>query len=125
MQIKLEEGDIKEQQRKQKQSSDEEMIVEVVDILSKKAIFLGQMIHFEMYDTNQNITNSEYPFSKQLRYIAYKVLLELQEVIEIFTTPYFYEDTDKKEGESSEWLEKLDLADRLHKQRENNLSIKS
>ena len=65
------------------------MICQAIEQLSAKAQFLQEMVFFELYDDTQNLTCRPYKYRTELRFLVFKVVQELKEVIEIFSTSEF------------------------------------
>ena len=60
-------------------------------MLHDKADFLCKMVHFELYDSEdvQRLTQKPYKFRRELRFIIFKIVTEMREVIETFSTKEF------------------------------------
>lgn len=67
----------------------QDITCQVVELLHSKAEFLSRMVNFELHNAEQNITSKPYEHRLELRYIVYKLVMEIREVIEIFSTRKF------------------------------------
>ena len=63
----------------------------MVNILHEKAVFLKDMVTFELEDhpLNPKLTCKQYTNMFEIQTLIFKLLLEVKEVIELFTTKNF------------------------------------
>jgi hypothetical protein len=47
------------------------------------------MVHFELYDLNDRLTQKPYEFTSELKFMIFKIVTEMREVIETFSTKEF------------------------------------
>jgi len=47
------------------------------------------MVHFELYDLNDRLTQAPYQFTSELKFMIFKIVTEMREVIETFSTKQF------------------------------------
>jgi hypothetical protein len=63
----------------------QELTCQAVELLHQKAKFLQEMLLYELEDQEHNLTCEPYPYKTELRFVTFKLTLELKEVIEIFS----------------------------------------
>ena len=87
----------------------------MINILHEKALVLKEMVTFELEDhpLNPKLTCKPYPHMFELQTLIFKLLLEVKEAIEIFSTKHFFGSKDLA----------LALCDRLRLNREKNVEI--
>ena len=57
------------------------------------------MVNFELHDEEQNITQKPHQFNEELKFIVFQLVMEMREVIEIFSTKDFLGISGSKDPE--------------------------
>ena len=67
----------------------QEITCQAIELLHSKADFLCKMVNYELHEQEDKLTQRPYLFRFELKYIIYKLIGEIGEVIKAFSTSQF------------------------------------